>query len=117
MNLFGKIKSFVKSKLSKPKPKEEINNESEEPEDIKLDANEEIARFVIDKLNEQILNPKELPPGLTDKQWRTILGNIIFSWDQSYRNIELASPRKKKIQKIRILLGFKLFIKYFKFIK
>ena len=109
MNFFQKVKSFVKNKL--PSKKVEPKSESSRP------VNEEISEFVLLKLNEQIANPNSVPAGLTKKQWRRILGNMAFAWDQGFRGIEYASKRKRKIQKFRILLGFKLFVKYFKYIK
>ena len=110
MKFFKKVMNFVKSKFSKPEAVVEEKTS-------KAPLNKDISQFVITRLNELIVNPTNIPEGLTKKQWRTALSLMVFSWDQAFREIELKSQKKQKVQKTRIILGFKLFVKYFKDIK
>jgi dipeptide/tripeptide permease len=109
MKFFDKAKKFIRNKFSKPK---EVLSE---PGPVPL--NKEISEFVITKLNGLIVNPTSIPTGLSKKQWRTALSVMVYAWDQGYREINLKSPRKQKIQRMKILLGFKLFVKYYQHIK
>jgi len=108
MGIFKKAKGFIKNVFSAPKKEVEISS---------APANEQIAEFIIDKLNDQISNPNNIPEGLTKKQWRVALVNMGFAFSQAHREVELRSKAKTKIKKLRIAAGFKLFLKYFKDIK
>jgi len=112
MNLFQKAKNFVKNKLSR---KSELNEPTEAKE--KQELNKEISLVLVDKLTQYSIDPPNTPAGLTSKQWRSILNQIIWAWQHACKGYTGSSIKRKKINKLKVLVGFKLFVRYFKDIK
>jgi len=109
MGFFKKVKSFVQNKLSK----KSVDEHDAGPDPL----NKEIALFVSQRLSTYIRQPSNPPEGITKKQWKKILNQIIWSWDHAYLNKEAKSSHSRKVHKLKVLIGFKLFVKYFKDIK
>tara|TARA_R110000824_G_scaffold23943_3_gene84795 strand:- start:426 stop:755 length:330 start_codon:yes stop_codon:yes gene_type:complete len=109
MSFLKKVKSFVQNKL--PKKKNESHITGPEP------LNKEIALLVSNRLSIYIRKPGAPPEGVTEKQWKKILNQIIWSWDHAYLNNQAKSAYSRKLHRIRVLVGFKYFVKYFKDIK
>ena len=107
MKSFQKATKFIKSKFSTKKEVVEPTRE----------VNEEISKFIISKLCDQVKEPNSIPADLTKKQWRLALSSMMYAWEESYKNTHFKSERKNKTRKLKIAIGFKLFIKYFKDIK
>ena len=113
MSFFKKVTSFVRNKLSRKEVKDHIEDHIEGPEPL----NKEIASFVSLRLSIYIRKPGPPPKGVTEKQWKKILNQIIWSWDHAYLDKQAKTPHSRKLHRLRVLIGFKYFVKYFKDIK
>ena len=105
MNLFEKVKSLIKGK----KPSEEDKSDK--------DLNKEICEIISSKLSNYLTQPGEPPEGIDKKQWKKILNQITWAWENAAEEWEAKGRFNKKVHRLKILIGFKLFVKYFKFIK
>jgi len=107
MAFLKKVSSFVKGKILPKK---------DEVEEIK-DLNKEICLYISDRLVKYIRKPGPPPEGVTKKQWKKILNQIAWAWEHAHEGSESKSSFNHKVHKLKTLVGFKLFIKYFKYIK
>ena len=107
MAIFKKVSSFIKGKI---KPKED------DAEPIK-DLNKEICLYISQRLSEHIRKPGDPPENISPKQWKKILNQICWAWEHAHEGSNEISSFNKRVHKLKILTGFKLFIKYFKYIK
>jgi len=109
MSFLKKAKSFVQNKFSKKKDK---------PLDVEAKPlNEEISLFVSNRLSSFIRKSSQPPKGVTEKQWKKILNQIIWAWDHAHLSNQAKTAHSRKLQRLRLIIGFKYFVKYFKDIK
>ena len=112
MKFLEKVKSFMKAPFSK-KEREQEDVEIKELQDL----NKEISLYIVDKLTQYSIDPPNTPKRLTPKQWRGILNQMIWAWHHAYFGQKGSTIKHQKINKLRLLIGFKLFVRYFKDIK
>jgi hypothetical protein len=109
MKFLEKAKNLIMAPFAKKK----AEPENIDPEELQA-LNKEIALYFVDKLTRYAISPPHTPKNLSTKRWKGILNQIIWSWQHAYKPYTGRSTKHHKLYKLKLLIGFKLFVRYFK---